>query len=287
MLNVTDIVVGSLRALSFVVVIQAAGAAIFLSLFESELVGTSRFIRRLTFLAAVGGCLLVISQHLAEPARMTGSFSGIWDSSLQAILLASNAGTSRAVRITGLVVIAWSAVSNHPLSNQLGMVGAVLTIGSFMLMGHTAAHSLRWMLAVLLLVHLLVSAFWFGSLMSFWFTSTREQIATNAAIVQRFSAIAGWLVPLVLLAGIGMAFTLIRDLATLTSPYGLLILVKFFAFGGLLALAAWNKWSLGPAIAQGSLEAQITFRRVVGAEWVTIAALLVLTSVMTGLFGPD
>jgi putative copper export protein len=162
-----------------------------------------------------------------------------------------------------------------------------LTLASFTLMGHTATHSLRWMLAVFLLVHLFVSAFWFGSLTGFWITSVKEEVATNGAIVRRFSAIAGWLVPLILIAGVAMAIALLPDFDALTSTYGLLILAKLFGFIALMILATWNKFRIGPAISQGSAAALATFRRVVAAEWLLIASVLGLTAVMTGLFSPD
>lgn len=286
-MNAIDIVVIGLRAMAFIVVVQAAGGAIFLRVFGQALSESGHLIRRLTLFAAVAGSLLVVSQHLLEPARMTGSFAGVWDGSLQAILLASNAGAARAARVVGLIVIAWSILSKHRLRNQVGTVGVVLTIGSFTLMGHTATHPFRWVLSVLLLVHVLVSAFWFGSLTGFWVTSAREKIATIGAIVQRFSEIASWLVPLILIAGVGMAIALIPDFDALTSTYGLLILAKLLAFIGLMILATWNKVRLGPAIVRGSGVALATFRRVAGVEWLVIAIVLGSSSVMTGLFSPD
>jgi len=286
-MNAIDLVVIGLRALAFIVVVQAAGGAIFLRLFGQALSESGHLIRRLTLFAAVAGSLLVVFQHLLEPARMTGTFAGVWDGSLQAILLASNAGAARAARVVGLIVIAWSILSTHRFRNQVGTVGVVLTIGSFALMGHTATHTFRWLLSVFLLVHLLVSAFWFGSLAGFWFTSAGEGVATNAAIVKRFSAIASWLVPLILVAGVGMAIVLIPDFDSLTSTYGLLILAKLFAFIGLMILATWNKYRLGPAIVRGSGAALGIFRGVAGVEWLVIAIVLGSTSVMTGLFSPD
>ena len=286
MMNAIDLVVVGLRALAFVLVVQAAGGAIFLRIFGRTLSESGYLIRRITYFAAVAGGVLVVSQHALEPARMTGTLSGVWDSSLHAMLLASDAGAARAARVVGLVLIAFGTFGKHRSRNQIGAIGAVITIGSFTLMGHTATHGFRWILSVLLLLHLLVSAFWFGSLTGFWVTSAREKIATNGTIIQGFSRIASWLVPLILIAGIGMAMVLIPNFDALASTYGLLILAKLTGFIGLLALASWNKFRLGPAIAHGDAAALVTFRRVVGAEWFVIATVLGLTSVMTGLFSP-
>ena len=53
-----------------------------------------------------------------------------------------------------------------------------------------------------------------------------------------------------------------------------------------LALAALNKWRLGPALASTS-GAAATFQRVVGAEYLLICAVLVVTAVMTTFFSPE
>jgi putative copper export protein len=285
-LTIPDLVVIGLRAAGFVAVLGPAGAAIFLGVFRLELANSRRLIRKLTFATAAGACLLVFFQHVLQPARMTASFSGIWDGDLQAMFLATDAGTAHALRLAGLVLIAWSATSAHAMRDQLGLIGAVVALGSFVLMGHTAADDQRWVLSVLLVSHLLVAAFWFGALMAFWLVSTRESVLTIGALVQQFSADAGRLVPLVLIAGLAMGVLLLPDFRALNSAYGVLLLVKLVGFAGLMVLAVWNKYRLGPAISRGDAGAVTTFRRVVGIEWLMIAGVLVLTSVMTGLYGP-
>jgi putative copper export protein len=54
----------------------------------------------------------------------------------------------------------------------------------------------------------------------------------------------------------------------------LLLLAKVTGFAALMALAALNKWRLGPAIADGSAGALGSFRRSVFVKWVLIAAVL-------------
>ena len=73
-----------------------------------------------------------------------------------------------------------------------------------------------------------------------------------------------------------------------TQPYGELVIAKVALFAVLLALAAFNKWRFGPALAgDGDLAAGQRFRRMVIAEYVLIVVVLAVTAVMTTFFSPE
>jgi copper resistance protein D len=87
-------------------------------------------------------------------------------------------------------------------------------------------------------------------------------------------------------AGLAMALLLLPAVSSLAEPYGLLLLAKIAVFALLMALAALNKWRLGPAVAAGSVRGRAAFRLSLAAEWWLIAAVLGITDVMTGFFSP-
>lgn len=287
MLVTADIVVVGLRALAFIAVIQAAGTGLWCATLGARFHRSARLQLRVTFVAAVIAIVLVILQHVTEPARLTASLSGIWDSSLHLLLLQSDATVARAVRVLGLIAVAWGSVMRRKPGSSLMLIGAVLAASSFMLMGHTASHPQRWLLAVLLVIHLLVVAYWFGALLAFLVGSTREKLNLFGSIVQKFSVIAAWLVPTIPIAGFAMAVALIGDFSTLTTPYGLLLTGKVLVFSLLMVLAAINKMRLAPALVNADESALIQFRRIVAVEWLAIAFVLAITAAMTGLYGPD
>ena len=261
-----DIVVASLRAISFVAVLQAAGIAMFLSLYGRSLVRSAVNIRSLGIGAAVTGSLFTLAQHLMQPARMTGSLSGIFDGSLQNILLNSDVGTTSAIRLLGLLMLVFGLRKTSRMGEAVSLIGATLVVVSFGLMGHTAAHDQRWALIVLLLVHLLIIAFWFGALMPLYVVARRETADTNARVIENFSAVAAWLVPIIFVAGVGMSVVLLEELSNLWTPYGVALLAKIAGFGLLMGLATLNKWRLGPAIAAGNTASLAIFRRSVVAQ---------------------
>jgi putative copper export protein len=281
-----DFVVVALRALSFVAVLQAAGGTLFLCLFADEIGGTRQCISTLSGRTAVAGLVLTLAYQLLLPAQLTGTLAGALDRELQAALWAADPGTSTAVRTMGLVLLlpAWRKWT--PLSSAAALAGGTLIAVSFSLIGHTAHDSRRWLLAVLLISHVIAVAFWFGALLPLHAVNQRESAAVAARTIERFSQLATRLVPWIFVAGVGISVALLPTLASVATPYGALLLTKIGGFAILMALASLNKWRLGPLIGTGDADARRAFRRSVLAEWLLIAGVLSVTATMTALFSP-
>jgi len=91
-------------------------------------------------------------------------------------------------------------------------------------------------------------------------------------------------VPIILLAGIGLTALLLPSLAAFKQPYGQLLLAKVTGFAVLMAVASLNKWHFGPACAEGDTAA---FKRTVAVEYVLICAVLAVTASMTTIYSPE
>ena len=293
----TDVVVLTLRALSFIALFQAAGAAIFLWLFERDLTITEERVRSLARRATYAAVTLTVLYHVLLPARMAGSFASTFDPALEGLLLASDAGIANVVRVVGLglLVLAWDAPPR--LARLARAAGVVLVLGSFAVMGHTAIHEQRWLLAPLLLVHVAVAAFWFGGLAPLGTVALREPAAIGAGVVARFSRLAAYTVPLIFVAGVSMAVLFIRSWDELVTGYGAMIAGKTLAFAALMALASFNRWRFVPALSAAAARAggaerplageSAALRRTIAAEWVIVALVLAATALMTALFAPE
>jgi putative copper resistance protein D len=287
MREMPDVVSVILRALSFVLLFQAAGVAIFVAVFGRRLASSQVSVRRLGQAAAIAAIVLVAAHYALEAARMAGEMSGMWDPTLQGMAWNSPAGTALICRLLGLLLIAVGLQEASVRWTILAVGGTVLATGAFALTGHTSVNAHRAALAPLLMLHLLVMAFWFGALWPLYVASLRETPARASDIIERFTAVATWLVPVVFLAGIVMAVLLLPNLQALSEPYGELLIAKVVGFAVLMGLAAANKWRLGPALAHGPAQSGRWFRRSVAAEYVLIAAVLAITAVMTSFFSPD
>jgi putative copper resistance protein D len=283
----TDFIAIGLRALEFAAVLQAAGVPLFQWLFGGSLEHTGRPIGLLAVSTAAAGLVLTLGHALIEPARLAGELRGIFDASLQGLLLASDAGATAGVRVLGLAMVAGGSLKPSRLGTLVASMGATLIVVSFAFMGHTATDHQRWLLAPLLILHLTTISFWFGGLWPLLLATRHESAAVAGTIIEQFSRLAIWLVPVIFLAGVAMASLLLPGLASLRTPYGLSLLSKVATFALLMGLAAANKWRLGPKVANGDQGAIRTFQRSIEAEWSLILAVVAITATMTALFSPE
>jgi len=282
-----DVLSVSLRAASFLTLFQAAGIALFLALREQELPHTVPALRRIGIVAALIAASLLVTQYLLEAARMSGELAGMLDPTLQGLALHSMASVTLSWRLLGLLLILAGLRATGIGGGTAGVIGAVVLLASFTFVGHTSKDALRWLLSPLLLTHLFVVAFWYGALLPLYLVSAREPAQTAGSVVERFSARAVWLVPLLLLAGLGLAAALLPNFAALERPYGKLLIAKVVGFCALMVLATLNRWRFGPALARGGAAAGRRFQNIVATEFTLLAVILCVTAVMTTFYSPD
>lgn len=282
-----DLVSVVIRALGFIALFQAVGTVLFVAMFgdllQSSLVDIKNTARTSAWLAVV----LIALYQLLGAARMTGEFAGMGEWSMQVLSFSSNLGVANEIRLLGLLLLAFTAARAGTAASVVAVTAATVVVMSFIITGHTASNPQRWLLAPLLILHLWVVAFWFGSLGPLLQLSSREMNPVAAAVIARFSNIATWLVPGMAAAGVVTAMVLLPNASALYAPYGLLLLTKILGFAVLLGLAAYNKWRLGPAIAAGNNSAMQSFRRSVTLEIVLICAVLIVTAILTSFFSPE
>lgn len=277
-----------LRAFGFVAIFQAAGMAIFLFLFGkqlSPLVGRS--LRRTCLAAALFALVLVAGQFALEPARLGGAYAGVFDPALRQIVLDSPAASAFTWRVAGLVVIIAAMARGTAPWRWIALLGASGLLFSFSQAGHTTSFTPRLLLAGLLLIHIAIAAFWFGSFIPLRRVALDEQPGSAGRVVEAFSRLALFLVPGLAAAGVALACLLLGSWKDLASPYGRLILVKIALFAGMLVLGAMNRLRFGPALAKGTDAARQSFIRAVLSEYVLGSAVLVVTAVLTSLYSPD
>ncbi len=283
----TDALVIGLRAIGFVALFQAAGAALFLALYERYMASAPA--ERLRFVARVAALIALVAavfHYVLTPARMAGDFDSTFDPALESLLLRSNSGGAHIVRVVGLAILLLSLDRASKLNTWAACGGAALALLSFVLMGHTVIHEQRWILAPLLLVHVVVAAVWLGGLAGLYLAA-RDTGAASGPLVARFSAHATWAVPAIFVCGFVMSAVFIRSFAELATPYGAMVLGKAFGFALLMVPAVLNKWRFGPRLAAGDPAAALGLQRAIAVEWLLIAAVLIGTAAMTSLFAPE
>lgn len=286
-----DVLWVAVRALALALLLQSSGAALFVVAFGPSLAHSANGIARLARNGACVTLAVLVLQGALELARMAGDWSGVLDPALCRALLDSSTGHALAVRGAALVVLVPAlAASSAPLRGRMrtliALAAVALAAGSFTLTGHTLVSAYHWLLAPLLLAHILVLAFWFGALWPLARMTRAEPPPAAAAVLLRFSAAAVWLVPLMALAGAGMSMLLLPDAAALLEPYGRLLLLKIALFALLMGLAALNRLRLVPAVARGEAAGLRALRTSMAAEYLLICAAITVAAVMTGFFSP-
>lgn len=282
----TDAISVLVRALSFVALFQAAGAGLFIALFRNDVANSLSTIRRIGLVSALAGVAFVTGHYLLEAARMAGELSGVLDMSLQRLVFDSAMSVAWALRTLGLVLIAVGLMRDGSREFMWSLLGTALALIAFSLVGHTAAHIARGWLMVLLVAHLLVVAFWFGALAPLYVATLKEPMPQASHVVERFSRLALWLVPIIFIAGALMTWVLVDRWAAFTESYGQLLLAKVAGFTLLMGLAALNRWRLGPSMISRP-GAVVSLRRAIAIEYVLIVLVLMITALMTTLFSPE
>jgi putative copper resistance protein D len=278
-----DVASALVRTLLLVAMLQAAGASVYLALFGPQIGSARAPIARLGLAASVLAVVALGSFLTLEAARMAGEFAGLLDPELLALALGANAWPA-ATRLAGLLLLIAAFVSGRAL--PIGVVGALLVATSFALTGHSVDAEPRVPAGALVALHVLLGAVWFGSLLPLRWASRLEAPADAARLVEGFSLLATWSVPLIAVAGITLAWLLGVRTETLQQPYGALLLLKATAFVALMVLAAANKWRYGPRLATADPAAARGLQRATGAEYVLIVGVLGATAVLTTWFVP-
>ena len=170
-----------LRSASFIALFQAAGMVLFIAMFGRRLERSLSELQRITRLSAILAAAFVVGQYALEAARMADDMAGIADLSLQMIAMNSASSAVLMLRLLGLSVII-AAIGRAEVGTTFSVVGTAIVLASFILIGHTAAHPLRWALASLLIAHVTIVAFWFGALIPLYLASTRESSATSVCV---------------------------------------------------------------------------------------------------------
>ena len=275
----------ALRAASFVLLLQAAGGALFVAAFAHGLT-TAPALRRGVRQGALGALAVLAAQCLAEPVHLAGEWAGFSDRALWRLALDSTTGVTLVLRALGLATLAIALGRPGRGARSAALAGALVIIGSFLLSGHTVSAPQRPLLAPLLGLHLACVAFWFGALAPLRQLCRLEGSGIAAGVLAAFSSAALWLVPPIALAGIALAALLLPDLAALRTPYGGLLIAKAALFAVLMGLAALNRLRLVPELARGEAQAAGRLRRSIVAEYLLICVVLALTAVLTGFYSP-
>lgn len=277
------------RAVAFATGLTAAGALLFLALFGRDPAVDAAAVRRFALVTTAVAAAAVVTATAAGRAILDGGEPGSAVLALAAEWTAAGPDPASALRLGGLALLALGAAVPRA-TVPAGVAGAVAVAASFGATGHTVAHAASgdqpW-LPALLAVHLLGVSFWIGALWPLLHAARTGDGPAVRPLMARFSAVALVAVPVLVLAGVAVAAALVGGWqALVATAYGRLLCAKILLVGGMLALAAANRWRLVPALAYHH-RALPRLRRSIGAEIVLALGVFAATAALTSVNPPS
>lgn len=250
-----------------------------------------RFRPMLRRMALIGALLSVASLVLMTSA-MSGEteFAALWPH-LQMMVLETDVGLAWTLRMIALI-----AVMIWPGLWLASMAGAV-ALASLAWSGHGAMDNAWHLLSDIL--HLLAAGAWLGAMLSLILMSRLDALCSEARIrsladsVKRFEGVGAAIVLILSITGVANYLFIVGPTLgeILLGTYGMLLAIKVVLFGGMLVLAALNRFHLGPLLEQSLRAGQHqvaanALRRSVALELV-IALLIVALVAWLGTLSPE
>jgi copper transport protein len=274
-----------LTAIGYTGALVAAGT-LFFSIYTDPRAGLGA----LTSRAAVLGAFALVAAVPFRIARLGGGLDALRDNDILTSALRGPVGVSTLVTAVALLVVAVLVDRRAP--EGLALLVAVVALAGFSIEGHTRATERRWAMIASDIVHLVAASVWLGGIAALVvaFRSSTDA-GSLAGTVRRFSDSVLIAVAVVATTGVVMAWIILPSAGELTSTgYGLALILKVSLVVVVVALGAFNRYRLVPAVevreqAPGAADqptgaARRWLGNVVRAELALLVAAVGVTAVM-------
>ncbi len=257
-------------------------------LFNAALFRTSIDRARLTPLVvvlAVLGLSASCASYALRGAVLMGDISGLYDPVILGLLAETPVGTALLLRCIGFGLIL--GVAYFPsLPQGLSVAAGLVILWSFTQIGHVFDLG-SLLLQAVLLIHLVIVAFWIGILIPLGRLAKDIRTLDQAAqLGHEFGRMAAIAIPILLISGIALAYLLVGQPSGISTPYGLALLIKLVAVILLLILGAINKLFFVRKLRNGDKSAARHLTLSISGEWAVFCVIFAATAIITSIFTP-
>jgi copper transport protein len=262
-----------LRLLGFLGLILLIGCVSLL--WRSPLLGNSRVRKTLRYssgLIAVSSLGFLLMQGPYTAGRSWGS---LFDSMMIGDVLQTRLGLALFIR--SICAIAWGviALTASPSVTRRWRVGAivtaVVTIATYATSGHQSAGTLPGIFVPLDMIHLAAISTWVGALLALAVVSKDNNVENEA---KRFSQMATWSMPVVVVTGVVQGLHLLGGISTITQTnFGKLLLLKTLLVGAVVVFGS-------KARAKLQLGSFSSIAKIIRRESALVVLVLAVTSLM-------
>lgn len=257
------------RWVLYATMLIATGSALFLALFSvpPSVVAATVALARAAALVAAFAYVVAIGVGGAE-MQLAGA-GALLDGAAWSRGMASTLLPSAVIGVPAMLLLWWALGRSRgkPASGVL-TAGAALAIASFLVTGHAATAAPVWLMATMVGVHLLATAFWMGALFPLQRATTALAPIEAGALMTRFSRFGVLAVAATVLSGIVISWVQLGEPANiLGNDYGSSLIRKLVIVALVIGIALYNKFRLTPALERGEPGSPARIRRSIRIEY--------------------
>ena len=250
----------------------ACGSALFILVMKSPPAATAVALRLGRAAGWFAAPAYGLGVGLGGAAMLGGDAWGLFTGASWILGAGTSLGFSAALGVPAMatLIIGFNATNRAILA-----LGVALAVASFVVTGHAATAEPRWLMSLMVGVHLLCAAFWLGALAPLFAAARRLPVTEAGALMTRFSRFGVYSVAALILSGSVIACVQMPSLAGfIETDYGARLAVKLGLVAVIVGLADYNKVFLTPRLIAGDAAAVPAIRRSIAAEYILYVLIL-------------
>ena len=226
------------------------------------------------------GLSISILAFISIAGNLGGDLKSIFELELIELSFETIQGKSNLYLIVGFSFLSLSHYFPPLVFRAFNILGAILIIISFVVVGHSLSQGI--FSQFLVLIHIICISFWLGSFLPLRYMCTIKNFTNLYFIADNFGKYAVVYIGILILTGLIFSYILLGGILPLiTSTYGNVLLIKLFIVSMILIIGAINKFRIVPEIKKDLSTGQIKLKNSINIEIILSVLVLFTTSILT------
>ena len=226
------------------------------------------------------GLSISILAFISIAGNLGGDLKSIFELELIELSFETIQGKSNLYLIVGFSFLSLSHYFPPLVFRAFNILGAILIITSFIVVGHSLSQGI--FSQFLVLIHIICISFWLGSFLPLRYMCTIKNFTNLYFIADNFGRYAVVYIGILILTGLIFSYILLGGILPLiTSTYGNVLLIKLFIVSMILIIGAINKFRIVPEIKKDLSTGQIKLKNSINIEIISSVLVLFTTSILT------
>ena len=226
------------------------------------------------------GLSISILAFISIAGNLGGDLKSIFELELIELSFETIQGKSNLYLIVGFSFLSLSHYFPPLVFRAFNILGAILIIISFIVVGHSLSQGI--FSQFLVLIHIICLSFWLGSFLPLRYMCTIKNFTNLYFIADNFGRYAVVYIGILILTGLIFSYILLGGILPLiTSTYGNVLLIKLFIVSMILIIGTINKFRIVPEMKKDLSTGQIKLKNSINIEIISSVLVLFTTSILT------